>query len=151
MYEDLVNQIRDFPSELESLIAKIDELSLDLPIRKGAWTIRQSINHLVDSHVNSFIRIKFTISEDDPTIMPYNEKLWSEMKDTKEMDILSTIQIIRGLHMRMSFLLENLSAEDWDRPLTHPDVGKLKLSEYVKVAADHGSLHLNSIINSLNL
>jgi uncharacterized damage-inducible protein DinB len=145
MYEDLIQQIRDFPDELEAVLRKVNTKALDLPIREGAWTVRQSINHLVDSHVNSYIRVKFALSEDNPTIMAYNEEKWAEMFDTRDMDIQPTIGIITGLHRRIVFLLEKLDESDWTRTLNHSETGQMTLADYVKIVANHGSGHLNSV------
>ena len=151
MYEDLIRKIEEFPHELEKISSSLNDENLNVLIREGAWSIRQSINHLADSHINSFVRIKFALSEDNPTIMPYNEEKWAEISDTKNMDIEPSILIIKGLHARLVNILENIHYSDWERPLIHPDVGEMKLSEYVKVTAEHGSKHLQSIVKVLRL
>jgi hypothetical protein len=147
--EELIEQIRTFPSQLEAALNKIDSGKLDSPIREGAWTIRQSINHLVDSLVNSFIRIKFALAEDHPTIMMYNEEKWAEIFDTRDMDISPTLPIISGLHSRIVYLLEKLDPQDWERTLHHPEAGDMTVAQYVKVIANHGPSHLNSVIEAL--
>ncbi|MHA2171619.1 MAG: DinB family protein [Candidatus Kariarchaeaceae archaeon] len=133
LIEQLIEQIRIFPSQLEAALNKIDNSKLDAPIREGAWTIRQSINHLVDSLVNSYIRVKFAIAENNPTIMTYNEEKWAEIFDTRDMDISPTLPIIRGFHDRIVYLLEKLDPQDWKRTLYHPEAGQMTLTEYVKV------------------
>ncbi len=151
MYEQLIDQIANFPKELESLLSKIDKSQLDRVIRKGAWTIRQSINHLVDSHVNSYIRLKFVLTENSPMIMAYNEEKWAELLDTKEMDTSPTLSIIHGLHSRIVYILKKLDLADWHRTLNHSESGLMTLGEYVIIMADHGPNHLNSVIKALDL
>lgn len=151
MYDDLIDQIDNFSKDLESVVSRIDKSQLDRNIREGAWTIRQSINHLVDSHVNSFIRLKFALTENSPSIMAYNEEKWVELFDTKDMDISATIAIINGLHCRIAYILKNINVADWGRTLNHSESGLMTLGEYVKIMADHGPNHLNSVIKALDL
>lgn len=151
MYNALIDEINNFPSKLELITSKIDPTKLDNIIREGAWTVRQSVNHIADSLVNSYIRLKFTLTEDNPTIMAYNEEKWAEITDTKEMGIDSSLLVIRGLHERIVFLLENLSDEDWKRHLTHSEAGEMTFLDYVKVVADHGPKHMNSVIKALDM
>lgn len=141
----LIEKIRIFPSQLKEIVPKLSNEILNTPIREGAWTIRQSINHLVDSHVNSYIRIKLALTEPEVTFKPYNEKLWAELPDVKGMDIDQSVQIIEGLHARAVVLLENMNEDEWNKNITHPEIGNISLKSYIKIFADHGEKHLNSV------
>ena len=148
--KNLIDQIENFPIHLEEFVQRLNESDLSTTIREGAWTIRQFIHHLVDSHTNSYIRIKSCLVEDNPIIQPYKEENWAELPDSNSMPVLNSLIIVQGLHKKISYLLTNLTHEQWERKLTHPEVGELTLQSYVKIFADHGYLHLNSMKNRLN-
>ncbi len=82
-----INDIENFPNNLEKLVSKLTEKQLNTPYRKGGWTVRQTIHHCGDSHVNSYIRFKWTLTEEQPTIKAYYEDRWAELFDTKDAPI----------------------------------------------------------------
>jgi len=145
--------IKEFPQELESFALQLTEKQLATPIRKDAWTIRQSIHHLVDSHTHSYIRIKFALTEDNPSVKPYDENQWAQLPDCKEMPIQVSLDAIRGIHGRIGYVLEHLQSEDWNRTLFQPEIGKVDLLQYAERFAIHGPTHLSSlksVISSLS-
>ncbi|PZU03249.1 MAG: metal-dependent hydrolase, partial [Chryseobacterium sp.] len=68
---DAIDVISDFPKRLKKLVENWSDEQLDTSYREGGWTVRQLINHIADSHINSFIRFKLALTEDNPTIKPY--------------------------------------------------------------------------------
>src|SRR4051812_44040372 len=83
----MIQTIEEFPSRLKKLVDMYNEDQLDTPYRDGGWTIRQVVHHVADSHMNAYIRFKLALTEDKPTIKPYNEKAWAEMVDSKELPV----------------------------------------------------------------
>ena len=121
-YESLseaINYLEDFPKMLRDLTDGLPDVILDTPYRPDGWTARQVVHHLADSHANLYIRVKCTISEDNPTVKGYSESDWAKMPDSK-LPIESSLKIIEGLHERLVFLFKNLKQEDFEKTYFHP-------------------------------
>lgn len=113
--------IETLPLHIEHAITNLDEAQLDTAYREGGWTVRQLVHHMADSHMNAYIRFKLGLTEDNPTIKPYEEKLWAEMIDTKVVPINISITILHAVHRRWQVILENISTEQWNRTVFHPE------------------------------
>jgi len=141
-----IKVIGSFANRLKNEVAHLSDFQLDTPYRPRGWTIRQVVHHCADSHMNCLIRIKLTLTEDLPTIKPYNEGLWSELEDNRTMAIASSLQLLEGLHFRLHAILSNLSASDFERRYVHPQYGKeFPLYEVAALYAWHGNHHLAHI------
>ncbi len=144
-----VSILKDFPSELEKLTASLSQVQLDTPYRKDGWTIRQVVHHLVDSHYNSYIRFKWTLTEDEPVIKAYYEDRWAELDDYKAPIELS-LAALESLHAKWVYLLENLSDEDLTRSFIHPEGNtKVSLKKNIGIYAWHSLHHYAHIENLL--
>ena len=109
---------------LESAIENLDEKQLNTPYREGGWNVKQVVHHVADSHMNAYIRMKLGLTENNPTIKPYEEKDWAEMIDTKNVPINISITLLYALHSRWSEILKHLSPEQWNRTVFHPEYKK---------------------------
>lgn len=116
-----IEEIESLPKRLKDKVGQASPEDLDKPYREGGWTIRQVVNHLADSHLNSFMRFKLALTEENPTIRPYMEGLWAEMPDGKDAPIEWSISILEGLHARWTYLLKNMNEEDWEKTFFHPE------------------------------
>ena len=114
---------------------------LDTPYRDGGWTIRQVVHHLADSHANSYVRFKLALTEQWPTIKPYDEAAWAELADSRKLPVEPSLQMIAGLHARWVALLESLSEEDFQRGFTHPERGRMTLATNLALYAWHSRHH----------
>lgn len=112
--------IRNLPTKLREAVEGLDDTMLDVPYRVGAWCTRQIVHHLADSHMNSFIRFKLALTEDNPTIKPYDQDAWAKGTDAK-LPIEHSLAILDGVHARLANVMENMSAEDYSRTLHHPE------------------------------
>ena len=119
--------IADFPQQLENLVEDFDDLQLDTPYRPEGWTVRQVIHHMADSHLNAYIRFKWTLTEDTPTIKAYQEDRWALLEDAKDADIDMSLSLIESLHHRWVYMLKNLTTEQLQRTFIHP-VSKAEIS-----------------------
>ena len=132
----------------ENLRAALDGLSasqLDTPYREGGWTVRQLVHHIADSHMNSYIRIRLALTEDWPTIKPYDEKLWAELPDAKTGPVDISLNLLTALHRRWVLLLRSLTEEQWQRGYTHPDNGRQTIAEAAALYEWHSRHHLAHI------
>ncbi|TGE38447.1 putative metal-dependent hydrolase [Desulfosporosinus fructosivorans] len=144
----LIEQIEVLPELLIRAVEKLTEEQLDAPYRPGGWTIRQLVHHLADSNMNAYIRIKLALTEDKPTIKPYDEALWAELNDSQLPIELST-KLLDGLHKRWVILLRSLSSSGLDRELIHPDMGLLTIKKLIDLYAWHGNHHLAQISSGI--
>lgn len=117
--------IRNFPKQLKTLVGSLSSEELNWKYRPNGWAIRQVVNHLADSHMNSFIRFKLTLTEDAPTIRPYEEADWADVADGLSENIKPSLQILEGVHERWSLLLDHLTEAEWNRMYFHPQHQRL--------------------------
>lgn len=118
--EELADAIRQFPEDLMDLLLEGDMQNLANPYRPGGWSGAQVIHHCADSHMNAYIRIKLALTEDKPTIKPYEEQLWAETVDSMMLNIESSLFILKGLHHRWADMLTALTDEQLTRTFHHP-------------------------------
>jgi DinB superfamily len=115
-----INNIRHLPNELENAILNLDSAHLKSPYREGGWTIQQLVHHVADSHMNAYIRFKLALTEDNVTVKTYEEQLWAELNDVKEIPINVSITLLHALHSRLYAAIKDLSVEQWNRMLNYP-------------------------------
>lgn len=144
--ENWISDISTFPKRLSNEVNHLTDEQLDTRYRPGGWTIRQVVHHCADSHMNSLMRLKLALTEDQPTIKPYFEERWAELIDTKRMPIEPSLKVIEGMHERWMVLLNNLSDEQYKRIFIHPDQGKtFTVDEHTGYYAWHCNHHLAHI------
>jgi hypothetical protein len=140
-----VQDIAELPAKLRAALFGLNEQQVETPYRDGGWTVRQTVHHVADSHVNSYIRFRFAVTEDNPTIMPYNEKAWAELADAKHEPVEVSLKLLEGIHQRWVVLLKSFKADDWKRTLFHPERGKLDLSLNAALYSWHCKHHVAHI------
>ncbi len=138
-------EISQFPARLENTLASFTQDQLDTPYREGGWTVRQVVHHTADSHMNAYIRFKWTLTESTPTIKAYNEKNWAETGEVSADPILS-LSLLKALHAKWVVLLKSLSAADLQKSFIHPETKKeITLARLTGNYAWHGRHHLAHI------
>lgn len=143
-----IKTIKDFPSKLKYLVENLTDDQLDIQYRKGGWKIRQLIHHLADSHMNSFMRFKLALTEDNPTIKPYDEAQWAELQDSFSMDIKSSLQILKGLHKRWVYEMKSLTNKEFEHTFFHPEQSRnISLRESLAFYSWHCNHHFSHIEN----
>jgi uncharacterized damage-inducible protein DinB len=137
-----MRDIADLPVHARNAVAGLSLAQLDTPYREGGWTVRQVLHHLADSHMNAFIRFKLALTENAPTIKPYDQKAWAALPDAHGTDIEHSLRLLEGLHARWSALLSSLTAQQLDRTFLHPESGPQKLERTLQTYAWHGRHHV---------
>lgn len=145
-----IDDIAAFPADLRAAVAGVTAEQLDTPYRPDGWTLRQVIHHLPDSHVNAYVRFKWTLTEDTPTIKPYNEADWAELADIEAVPVRTSLDLLDALHARWTTLMRHLSEGDWARTFIHPETGLQRLDVTVGSYAWHGRHHLAHITTTLD-
>ncbi|MCH7804934.1 MAG: putative metal-dependent hydrolase [Acidobacteria bacterium] len=140
-----IAEIEALPGDLRRVVEPLSESQLDTPYRPGGWTIRQVVHHLPDSHMNSFIRFKWALTEDSPQIKGYFEDRWAKLPDYSSVPISVSLDLLESLHQRWVVLLRSLGPEDLSREFIHPESGSTSLVESIGAYGWHGRHHLAHI------
>ena len=145
---ELINKIRILPEQLEALVAPLDDRQLHTHFLPHEWTVAQNIHHLADSHMNSFISMKLTLTEEYPTLKPYDQDVWAQTADY-DLPISTSLSMLQGLHARWTTLLESITDEQWERTAFHPENGDMTLERMLRYYAVHGEGHIDQITRTL--
>lgn len=140
-----IDRIEALPAQLRRLVEPLTKKQLETRYREGGWTVAQVVHHLADSHMNSFVRFKWALTEEEPTIKAYHEDRWAELGDYQRVPIPLELQFIECLHAKWVALLRSLRNEDLLRAFVHPDSGRVPLATNVGIYAWHGEHHLAHI------
>lgn len=143
--QKLLAQIEETPRKLRDAVAGLSREQLNTPYRDGGWTVQQVVHHLADSHMNSYVRFKLALTEEEPTIKPYNETRWAELSDSKTTPVESSLVLMDALHERWVNLLRGMSPADFSRKMKHPERGAMTLDDTLGLNAWHGRHHIAHI------
>jgi hypothetical protein len=140
-----IEQIAQTPGLLSAAVAGLTAQQLDTPYRDGGWTVRQVVHHIADSHMNAYVRFKLALTEQEPTIKPYDEKLWAALPDaTAPIEI--SLALLAALHQRWVPLLRSMKPEDFARTLRHPEMNAtITLDGNLRIYSWHGRHHVAHI------
>ena len=145
-----IQQLEDLPSRFEKLTAKLSEEHLETPYRPGAWTARQLIHHVADSHHNSYTRFKWALTEDNPVIKPYFEEEWAKLVDSRSAPIQLSLDHLKVVQAKLVLLLRGLTPDQLKRSFIHPDDQQsTTLEENIGRYAWHGNHHYAQLENLL--
>ena len=140
-----IETIEQTPATLLSLTSGRSDAQLDTPYRAGGWTARQVVHHVADSHMNAYIRMKFAMTEDAPTIKAYDESTWAELPDAKSGPAPMSIALLDALHQRWMMFLRGLADADFARVYVHPELGRVSLDEALTLYSWHCRHHTGHI------
>jgi len=142
--QQCLHDIEQAPARLRAAVSKLSEQQLNTPYRDGGWTVRQVIHHVPDSHMNSYIRFKLALTEDEPTIKPYLEDRWALLPDSQAPPEVSLV-LLDCIHQRWMMVLRSLSDTDWKRTFRHPELGPMSLEKTLALYSWHGRHHVAHI------
>jgi len=140
-----IDEIAAAPAQLRAAVVGLTDDQLDTPYRPGGWTVRQVVHHVPESHMNAYVRIKLALTEDQPTIKPYDEALWAELPDVGDTPIEVSLELLDSLHDRWVRLLRLLSEQQWTRTFRHPEMGLMTVEKTLALYAWHGKHHVAHI------
>jgi len=143
--QEALDNIAQTPAKLRAAVKGLSDAQLETPYRPGGWSVRQVVHHVPDSHLNSYVRFKLALTEQEPTIKPYAEDRWAELADTKATPIEVSLTLLDSLHERWVRLLGSLSPADWKRTFRHPELGPMTLEKNLALYAWHGRHHVAHI------
>jgi hypothetical protein len=140
-----IDEIAAAPAALRKAVAGLTEPQLDTPYRPGGWTVRQVAHHVPDSHVNAYVRFKLAVTEDTPTIKPYDEAAWAKLADVKAVPVATSLALLESVHERWVAFLRSLGEAEWARTFRHPELGVVPLEKNLALYAWHGRHHVAHI------
>ena len=146
-YPLLIAAIAEAPGALRGAVAGLSPDQLATRYRPGGWTVKQVVHHVPDSHLNAYTRFKLALTEDEPTIKPYDEAAWAELPDSEKVPTDVSLDLLESLHVRWVTLLRSLNAADFRRTLKHPERERvLTLGQLLALYAWHGRHHVGHIL-----
>jgi DinB superfamily len=146
--KEWLSNIKTLPQELELVVQNLDAFQLDTAYREGGWTVKQLVHHIADSHMNAYCRFKLGLTEDNPVIKTYDEKMWANLADVSETPINLSVTLLHALHARWHKALENLTVEDWNKTVFHPErKTNITLWNLLGTYSWHGKHHVAHIQN----
>lgn len=136
------------PKMLEYAVLNLNEVQLQTPYREGGWTVNQLVHHVADSHMNAFIRCKLALTEQNPTIKPYDQDAWVSREDVSQVPVNISITLLHALHHRWYELLKSLTEQEWKRTVYHPEQQReISIWNLLLVYAWHGKHHAAHVTN----
>jgi uncharacterized damage-inducible protein DinB len=144
---DAIAVITATPAELRGAVRGLSDAQLDTPYRPDGWTVRQVVHHIPDSHANALIRFKLALTENTPTVKPYDEAAWAKLEDARSTPIEISLSLVDGLHDRWIRVLNAMSPADFKRTLNHPEHGVMSLDHLLALYAWHSRHHIAHITN----
>ena len=140
----MIQKMRELPEKLEEAVKGLNDSQLDTPYRDGGWTVRQVVHHVVDSHMNAFLRFKWILTEENTTVKTYNQDVWAVSPEYK-LPVTASLPLIKSLHERWAVLLESIPENQWGKQANHPENGPVTLDRMLKIYSGHGEKHCGHI------
>ncbi len=146
--QEWIADIRFLPNNIENAVLNLDVNQLETPYRENGWTVLQVVHHVADSHINAYCRFKLALTEDNPTIKPYDQDKWAELPDVKNVPVNISVTLLFSLHERWVELLNHFEQSDWDKTVFHPEHKKtITLWELLGSYAWHSRHHVAQIVS----
>jgi uncharacterized damage-inducible protein DinB len=130
---------------MRTAVAGLSDEQLNTPYRPAGWTVRQVVHHVPESHMNSYVRFKLALTEEEPTIKPYFEDRWAQLDDANQAPVGLSLDLLDALHGRWVWFLRSLKDADFQRTFRHPELGTVSLDRNIALYAWHGRHHVAHI------
>ena len=140
-----ISTLRLLPERIQAAVSGFDDHQLDTPYREGGWTVRQLVHHVADSHANAYLRMRLALTEDWPTIKPYDQDAWAKLSDARWSPVEVSLNLITALHTRWVLLLESMTEDDFHRGFVHPETGRHNLAKALANYDWHSRHHVAHI------
>jgi uncharacterized damage-inducible protein DinB len=139
--QQAMDEIASTPAKLCAAVKGLNDAQLDTPYRQGGWTVRQLVHHVPDSHLNAYVRLKLALTEDSPTIKPYDEAAWAKLADSNSTPIEVSLTLMDSVHDRWVRIWRSLKPEQFARKLVHPENGERTVDWLLFLYEWHGKHH----------
>lgn len=142
---DHLARIGGQPARLAAVLDDLTDADFEAPYRPGGWTVRQLVHHIADSHLNAFIRVKLGLTENLPTIKPYDQDAWSILADSTTLSPHVSVALFAATHIRLHTVLQSMTPDQFARRIMHPENGEMTLDQVTAMYAWHGDHHLTQL------
>ncbi len=142
MRQQAIEETAAAPAKMRAAVKGLNDAQLDTPYREGGWTVRQVAHHVADSHLNAYVRLRLALTEQQPTIKPYEEGRWAELPDAKSAPAEISLVLLDSLHDRWVRLLRTMKDADFARTVVHPDHGVRTVDWLLFLYSWHGKHHV---------
>jgi uncharacterized damage-inducible protein DinB len=139
--QQAIEEIASTPAKMRAAVKGLSDAQLDTPYRDGGWTVRQVVHHVPDSHLNAYVRLKLALTEEKPTIKPYDQEAWSKLADSKSTPIETSLTLLSTVHDRWDRIWRSLKPEHFARVFVHPEHGERTVDWLLFVYEWHGKHH----------
>jgi len=146
-FDTAVDALTVQADRLRLAVEGLSDAQLDTPYRPDGWTVRQLTHHMADSHVNMYVRLKLALTEDNPTIKPYDQDAWVQLSDIREVPVATSLELFDAVQQRALSVLRNTSASDRERTFLHPENGLTRVDQLAALYAWHGDHHIAHLRN----
>jgi hypothetical protein len=139
--QQAIEEVASTPAKMRAAVKGLNDAQLDTPYRQGGWTVRQVVHHVPDSHLNAYVRLKLALTEEKPTIKPYDQEAWAKLADSKSTPIEVSLTLLNTVHDRWDRIWRSLRPEQFARPLIHPESGERNVDWLLFLYEWHGKHH----------
>jgi hypothetical protein len=139
--QQAIEEVASTPAQMRAAVKGLNDAQLDTPYRQGGWTVRQVVHHVPDSHLNAYVRLKLALTEEKPTIKPYDQEAWAKLADSKSTPIEVSLTLLNTVHDRWDRIWRSLRPEQFARPLIHPESGERNVDWLLFLYEWHGKHH----------
>jgi hypothetical protein len=136
-----IDEIASTPAKMRAAVKGLNDAQLDTPYRAGGWTVRELVHHVPDSHLNAYVRLKLALTEEKPTIKPYDQEAWAKLADSKSTPIEISLTLLSSVHDRWDRIWRSMKPEQFARLLIHPENGERNVDWLLLVYEWHGKHH----------
>jgi len=143
--QTLIDQIAATPEKMRAAVEGLSDEQLNTPYRPEGWTVRQVVHHVPESHMNSYVRFKLAVTEEEPTVKTYFEDRWAQLDDAKQAPVVLSLNLLEALHERWVWFLRSLKDADFQRTFRHPELGTVSVDKNIALYAWHGRHHVAHI------
>jgi len=137
----MIDAVAGAPAGFREAVRGLGDAQLDTPYRPDGWTVRQVIHHVADSHINSYVRFRLALTEEQPAVKGYDEKEWAKLHDSHTMPVEVSLQLLDSLHSRWVDMLRSMSDADFARSFRHTELGLIRLDQNLALYAWHSRHH----------
>jgi hypothetical protein len=139
--QEAIEEVASTPAKMRAAVKGLNDAQLDTPYRQGGWTVRQVVHHVPDSHLNAYVRLKLALTEEKPTIKPYDQEAWAKLADSNSTPIEVSLTLLNTVHERWDRIWRSLRPEQFARPLIHPESGERNVDWLLFLYEWHGKHH----------
>ena len=139
--QQAIDELALTPAKLRAAANGLSDSQLDTPYREGGWTVRQVVHHVPDSHLNAYVRLKLALTEEKPTIKPYDQEAWANLADSRLTPIEVSLTLLSTVHDRWDRLWRSMKSEQFARVLVHPEHGERNMDWLLFLYEWHGRHH----------